>query len=360
MKRDSNRYIFSSDITWRHQRAKKRRITALVVLLLLVIAFFLTNFLISRHVIMENVRITVLNLPADLEEYSILHISDLHGARYGEKQKAIAAALGSSRYSCVIMTGDMLGQDRDVEPLLELVALMPEETPKYFIPGDMDGDPIEYSAHSSLSVYAEWAERLQAAGVTILDRPVSETRGKGTIWFVPEELYTMNLDDLELVCTRQLEALNGRATSLTADDAAWIRALEYQLERIAAIREIRAQFKPEDIQIVLTHTPLTDDYVSQMISWTGKDDTFSMRFAALVLAGHYNNGQWRIPFGGAVYVPELGWFPKDSEIRGLNYVEGIPQYISPGLGSDPHYTWQPGRLFNNPTVTRITLTRYAK
>ena len=36
----------------------------------------------------------------------------------------------------------------------------------------------------------------------------------------------------------------------------------------------------------------------------------------------------------------------------------IPQYISPGLGSDPHYTYQPGRLFNHPVITRITLTRY--
>ena len=46
--------------------------------------------------------------------------------------------------------------------------------------------------------------------------------------------------------------------------------------------------------------------------------------------------------------------------KGLGYVNGVPQYISPGLGSDPHYTWQPGRLFNSPVITRITLTRYAQ
>ena len=82
-----------------------------------------------------------------------------------------------------------------------------------------------------------------------------------------------------------------------------------------------------------------------------------MRYASLILAGHYNGGQWRIPFKGAIYVPELGWFPDDELVQGLSYPAGIPQYISPGLGSDPHYTTQPGRLFNGPKITRIVLTR---
>ena len=79
----------------------------------------------------------------------------------------------------------------------------------------------------------------------------------------------------------------------------------------------------------------------------------------LTVSGHAHGGQWRIPFIGAVYVPELGWFPEDSQVQGLSYVQGIPQYISPGLGSDPHYKNQPGRIFNSPVITRIVLTRKA-
>ena len=56
-------------------------------------------------------------------------------------------------------------------------------------------------------------------------------------------------------------------------------------------------------------------------------------------------------------MPELGWFPEDSLIRGMSYPEGIPQYISPGLGSDPHYENMPGRIYNPPTLTLITLSR---
>ena len=111
--------------------------------------------------------------------------------------------------------------------------------------------------------------------------------------------------------------------------------------------------------MVLTHTPLSSDYVADLISWADKEDLFSMRYASLILAGHYNGGQWRIPFAGAIYVPELGWFPKDEQVQGLSYLESIPQYISPGLGSDPHYEHQPGRIFNRPVMTKIILTRKA-
>ena len=158
---------------------------------------------------------------------------------------------------------------------------------------------------------------------------------------------------------KQIDEMNGRVNTLTADDAARYRALEYELERIDDLAEIRKEFLPTDIQVVLTHTPLSEDYVSDLISWTGKEELFSIRYAGLILAGHYNGGQWRIPFVGPVYVPELGWFPDDSLIQGLSYPGGIPQYISPGLGSDPHYEHQPGRIFNSPVMTRIVLTRKA-
>ncbi len=358
MRRERNQYIFASELTKR-SRSHRFRNAILILLPILIFTFLVLNMSVSRRVVLRDLKLTVLNLPDDLEGYSILHLSDLHGARFGENQKAVETALGTTRYSCVVMTGDMLGEDRDVQPLLELIALMPHDTPKFLIPGDTDGQAVETNAHSSLSVYADWAVELQAAGVTILDRPVLITREKGRIWFVPEEVYALDLEGMRGIFQKQLEDLNARKTTLTADDAAFIRALEYELQRVDELQELKKQFQPTDIQVVLTHTPLSEEYVSDLISWTGKEDTFSMRYASLILAGHYNGGQWRIPFLGAVYVPELGWFPKDEQIQGLSYVEGIPQYISPGLGSDPHYEHQPGRIFNSPVITRIVLTRKA-
>ena len=42
---------------------------------------------------------------------------------------------------------------------------------------------------------------------------------------------------------------------------------------------------------------------------------------------------------------------------GLSWLGNIPQYISPGLGSDPHYENMPGRVYNPPVITKIILTR---
>jgi len=359
MAREQNRYRYSSGLYRSGNRGGWKKLGTFLLLLIPLLALLLWagNLVVSRHIIVEERRLTVLNLPSDLEEYSILHLSDLHGARYGEKQKYLGSALSGMRYSCVVMTGDMLGEDGDVEPLLELLALMPRDTPKYLIPGDTDGPVVETRAHNSLSVYPDWVLRLRDAGVQVLERPVSETRGKGTIWFIPEDLYVRDRDGMRMVYRQQLKDLNKRAASLTPDDAARSRALEYELERLDALEESIKKIQPGDIQIVLTHTPLTSDYVSDMISWSSKEDTFSIRYASLILAGHYNGGQWRLPFGRALYVPELGWFPDDSLVQGLSYLEGIPQHISPGLGADPRYTYEPGRFYNSPTITRITLTR---
>ena len=358
VRREKNQYIFASELI-RKNRGHRFRNAVLLLIPILVVSLLVLNFTVSRRVTLKELQLTILNLPEDLDGYSILHLSDLHGARFGDEQKAIGNALANKRFSCVVMTGDMLGDDGDVQPLLELIALLPKDTPKYLVPGDTDGPAIETRAHSSLSVYTEWAQELQAAGVLILDQPVLITREKGRLWLIPEELYSLDLKRMQDIYQKQLDNLNKKAASLTADDAAQIRSLEYNVERIEKLKETKKLFQSTDIQVVLTHTPLSDDYVQDLISWADKEDLFSMRYAGLILAGHYNGGQWRIPFIGAIYVPELGWFPEDSLIQGLSYPAGIPQYISPGLGSDPHYEHQPGRLFNSPVMTRIVLTRKA-
>ena len=239
---------------------------------------------------------------------------------------------------------------------MQLLSLLPEDKPKILIPGDSDPPIIQTTAHDSLSVYTSWAQQVVDAGVILLDEPVSFTRNKSTIWFVPEYLYSLDLDSTESAYRRQVEELSAEGIILTPDQSALKRAGEYHLERIARIRGAIASMKESDIQVALTHTPLTREYVTTMLQWTDKSTVFSLRRVSLVLAGHYTGGQWRMPWGGALYVPAYGWFPEDSLIRGLDYLSGIPQYISAGLSASDYYSWQPFRLFNGPEMTYITLT----
>ena len=196
--------------------------------------------------------------------------------------------------------------------------------------------------------------------MTILDEPYLVARGKNgqdRIWFVPESLYSLNLDQFESNWRGQLQALNGRG-SLSAYEAARRRVCEYQVARAESIRAKLKDMRTTDVQVVVSHTPITQEYMTTLMNWSERGAVFSIRQASLILAGHYCGGQWRLPGLGPVYVPELGWFPGDEGVSGWNWVGGIPQHISPGLGgsANAYPPWMPFRLFNLPDATVIYLT----
>lgn len=80
----------------------------------------------------------------------------------------------------------------------------------------------------------------------------------------------------------------------------------------------------------------------------------------LVLSGHYHGGQYRIPFYGALFVPEIngnGFLPKQSEVSGLVNRSGYAEYISRGLGSSSSIKALEFRLFNTPELNVIKLIK---
>ena len=97
----------------------------LVLVLALGVVIAAVNYGFTHMVGYERLTVTVSDLPADLESWTILHFSDLHGMRFGTNQAGIASALGTVNVSSCVFTGDMIGKDGDVTPLLELAALLP-------------------------------------------------------------------------------------------------------------------------------------------------------------------------------------------------------------------------------------------
>lgn len=348
-----DQYIFATEYN-----KKPHHVLRKLVLIVLAIALvgFLVNTVYEYSLVYIRQPITVSNLPEDLEQFSILHLSDLNGRK--GLGKRISKALGSRIYSCVVMTGDMVGPDGNIDGLLEVVSELPQGIPILMIPGDHDPDYLDPMAHAGLTAYADWAEKLIGAGVTILDEPYLMTRGRNDrsrIWFIPEELYSLNLESLETTYTGVLSRLP--QGSLSADQAAQKRVADYQIARARRIQETIRTIGADDIQIAVAHVPLTESFSETLIGWKDSTAVFSMRQVSLIMAGHYCAGQWRIPGVGAVYVPELGWFPPDERIVGRSFVGRIPQYISPGLGASASYPYMPFRLFNNPTVTSLELTQ---
>lgn len=356
MARRRSTYVFTTNRNPHYLR--RFFISLLFVTVLLVVGVVVFNVAISQNVQYEKLTVTVTNLPADLEQWTILHFSDLHGQQLGQHQSNIRRVVSGLNVSSIVFTGDMIGADGDVEAFLDLVALLPSDKPKLLVLGDEDPDYLDVTAHANLTAKADWAVQVEEAGVTILDVPVLFTRGtrnEARIWFVPEDLYSLDLDSFAMIWQSRLDRLNAQ-TTLTADEAAEKRVAEYQVARAATIRQAQAEMKSTDIQIAVTHSPITQEYMNTMTQWNAKGTVFSLRQASLILSGHYCGGQWRLPGLGAIYVPDLGWWPNDQLVQGLSYLNGVPQYISPGLAASSYYPHQPGRLMNSPIVTCITLS----
>ena len=82
---------------------------------------------------------------------------------------------------------------------------------------------------------------------------------------------------------------------------------------------------------------------------------------ALSICGHYHGGQVRVPFYGALYIPSPtsgihnGYFPNQKEVKGLNQIAGMQQYISAGLGASNSIAFLDFRIFDTPEINLITL-----
>ena len=356
MARRKSVYIFAPK---RENRLRKALLFLLLLLLLALLAGLAMNIISRSAYKVDTRRVTVADLPADLEGFSILHLSDLHGETFGEGQAGLGRLVGQVSCSAVVMTGDMVGRSGDAVPLLDLLSVLPRGVPVLILPGDEDPPYLDDRAHGSLSPYASWAEQATAAGAVILDEPVLFTRGrndKARLWLIPEGLYSQDIDAYERALSAEWLQLNGQG-SLSADQSARRRVCEYEVARIRRVREKLADIRSTDIQVVVSHAPVTQDFMNTAFAWTERSDIFSLRQAALILSGHYCGGHWRLPGAGAVYVPDLGWFPRDSEVCGWSYVSGIPQHISGGLGTAGFYPWwERSRLFNTPDLTRVVLT----
>lgn len=334
---------------------------ALLALFILAVFLVIICFVFSS---VNNARVsfkkTTVTVPQLSGNFSILHISDLHGREFGAAQSRMGTAWGASasKISAVCITGDMTGKDGDCSAFCDMLDRLPGTDRIYFISGDEDPDPILSSPHDGDSPYAPWVLEAQAHGAIYLDCPTDVRYGKSTVWFCPEE--AMNTDTAarrrELVKVQQ----SWEQKEPSEERDAMLLYLEYWMDLLSRIDDARSRMSASDIYIVLKHAPYRaekDADMKEEILVRGVQTGYR---ASLVLCGHLCGGQVRLPLIGAVRIPsritgEWDWFPDEKEVSGLSYVNGVFQYISPGLGTCSRYTL-PMRVFCAPQVDMITLT----
>lgn len=345
--------------------AKPRRTGALVypmLLILLLAVIVALNFVNNGRVKLLNEDVTITSLSKDLEKFRILHISDLHGNEYGANQSTISTMLKTARYNAVCITGDVCAPDGNYDAFLKLIDVFAGRVPVYFVAGDEDPAPIAAQPNTPERVKADYVLAAEEHGAIYLDSPQKLTVGKSAVWFCPESMYGLDIDSSRAAYQARRTALVNQPQN-TQEQAAQLQVINYQLAVLDQIDAAMKEMQDSDVQIALTHHPLTETTIKTLQQWSGSEENAFLRSVSLVLAGHYCGGQVRVPFAGALKAPDSanisGWFPQDNLIQGLSTIQGVTQYISPGLGVSDAYPI-PLRMFNTPSITILTLTSVLK
>ncbi len=318
----------------------------------------LMNQLSNGRVRLEQEKVSVMAMDKTFEGFTVLHLSDLHAAPLVNDAEAWKKLLYGKNFHAVVMSGDMVGKDGDYEPLIGVIQILRQikaDVPIYFISGDDDPAPVITSPQGTPEALANWVRAAQQVGGTYLDAPVAQQLGKRTVWFIPEYLYDVDAAGMVSSLTVQKQDMEATGKQYEAQGGATYRSLCYRLDAMQRTVEAQELMKPGDLQIAVNHAPLDTAYVRTSLEWADQTKTFNFRNINLLLCGHQCGGQWRLPVLGSIYMPDIGWFPDDAGLVGMQRINSLNQYISPGLGASQSHPLK-GRLMNAPAVTLIKFT----
>ncbi|WP_040198255.1 metallophosphoesterase [Candidatus Soleaferrea massiliensis] len=286
----------------KRRRARGKILRILLLILLIAAPFYLygqNHDLMLSHIVCESAR-----LPQSFDGFRIIQVSDLHNAQFGENQRDLVVMTIEQEPDIVVLTGDLIDKRRttseDMETALHYVREIVAYTDVYFVTGN----------HEEMSdYYDELKEQLLECGVTVLeDQSVSLERDGQSI----------RLAGVRDIGTLGEEGEPGRE------------------ERFH--EKLKSLFSKEDDRytILLNHRPNDLDYCAKLP-------------VDLILSGHAHGGQIRLPFIGAVFAPDQGFFPRYTS--GLYEKAGTQMVVSRGLGNSLF----PFRVGNRPELVCVTL-----
>ncbi len=279
----------------------KKRILYLALAAVLGIALWLawgnTALMVSEYTVESN------RLPASFDGFTIVQISDLHNAEFGEGNKNLLALIEKSKPDLIALTGDLIDSNRlDLEVAVSFAGKAAALAPICFVTGNHE---------SYIEEYETLETRLKLIGVRVLrNEAVALERGDSSLLLI-------GLDD---------PAFTLRSDLFKETPAMTDRRLQDLLN------------KSDLFTILLSHRPELFE-------------TYSKNQIDLTLSGHAHGGQVRLPFLGGLVAPNQGFFPKYD--AGM-FVEGRAHMIvSRGLGN----SIIPLRVNNRPEVVVVHLQR---
>ena len=282
-----------------HRRRRRRRVPRIIPFLLLAICGVLFFRWSNRSLQIEAFTYASPRLPEGFDGCTIVQLSDLHGASFGEDNAELIAAVAAQDPDLIFLTGDIQDRYRKT-PASYTAAIgraMAGIAPTYFVTGNHEW---------AFPDVRELKRSLKDAGVTVLTNEFVALERDGGVIFLA------GIDDP-----------NGFADQKSPE---------------ALAEEVKAA-AGGGFWMLLAHR---NNYFEKQYSSLGAD---------LVISGHGHGGLIRLPFTDGLISVERTLFP--SYTSGFYQFNGRDVFVSGGLGnSGPSF-----RLFNRPQLVTLTLEK---
>lgn len=275
------------------------KVYLIIVGVLLAIVFFnyQNNNIKTSKILYKNSRI-----PDSFDQFKIIHISDLHNKKFGNKQIKLLKKIKEENPDIIVVTGDIIDRRR-----FDLLVAID------FIKGAKEIAPVYYSAgnHEAWSFkYDEVDQALRLAGAVVLNNESKKI--------------VINGESIDIIGLKDAAFDNSENTK------------DLNLKNF--IENLRGFSKPKDFSVLLSHRP----EIFKLYSESEID---------LVFSGHAHGGQIRLPFIGPLFAPNQGLFPKYTS--GVYKRDKTSLVVSRGLGN----SLMPIRLFNQPEIVKVVLQK---
>jgi len=277
-----------------HMKTKTKTFTLVVLALLLAVSAAICDSKYNLQV--TKYSLTFPNLPPEFDGTRIVHLSDLHGSRFGKNNRRLVDAVLSLDPDIIALTGDMVSSAEELGPLTELLDGIAGAAPTYFVNGNH-----------------EWAGRMIDSVEALMAQ-----YGVRCLRNEYEPLYVAGTGAHIIVCG--------------VDDPAG-----------------RADMKKPDALA----EDLSNDYPGDFVLWFAHRNDYIQLYPSipvdLVLCGHAHGGIIRLPFvGGLLNVHRRLGAEYET---GLYHGDRFVMEVSRGLGNSVFIP----RLFNRPELVCLEL-----
>lgn len=287
----------------------KNIIFLLVLLCILFLLFFLWEM---KQLAVREYALSFPSLPKTFDGCRIVHLSDLHGNRFGKNQERLLAEIEKQKPDYIMITGDMVTDcyDSSVSRVLEFIGELCKKYSVYYEPGNHETRALT-EGEQEIRSYGEFREAVLKTGAHYLENErMCLIRGGKKIM-----VYGLSLERIYF----------GKL---------W----RYVVPQREHLEELLGMPVRDCFALLLAHHP---DYFPVYEEW-GAD---------LVLSGHIHGGIAKLPYLGGILSPTMRLFPKYDGGVYQGKKEGVKMVLSRGLGSHTI----PLRPFNPPELVAITL-----